>query len=173
MGKRGPQARPLVERFWEQVDKRPTENGCWIWNGTLNPNGYGQIFVGPLQGKAKTAHRVSWEIAHGPIPPGRGYHGTCVLHRCDNPACVNPDHLFLGSHFDNMADMKLKGRANGGPGELTVALPFVLSFRDRHGKPRHYFRCKHFRVPLRSPTGSREFFEEYQAAFARWTETRT
>jgi len=59
----------------------------------------------------KSAHRISWEIHRGPIPPGGGYHGTCVLHKCDVTSCVNPDHLFLGTVKDNAEDMKRKGRS--------------------------------------------------------------
>lgn len=90
------------------VNRVSVSNGCWLWNGpTHRRSGYGMIHFGAYPRRRKTmAHRVSWEIFRGPIPVG-----LCVLHRCDIPACVRPSHLFLGSHDDNMADMKRKGRA--------------------------------------------------------------
>lgn len=79
-------------------------SGCHLWLGALQRGGYGAFGVNR---KAKRAHRVSWERAHGPISAG-----AHVLHRCDTPACVNPDHLFLGDQRSNMADMAAKGRAS-------------------------------------------------------------
>lgn len=91
---------PLVERFWRAVDKT---GACWNWTGSVNTWGYGQIR--DEDGKYTTAHRISYRLAHGSIPPGQS-----VLHRCDNTRCVNPEHLFLGSQADNMADKTAKGR---------------------------------------------------------------
>lgn len=94
--------RPLKspeERLWESVEKT---DGCWIWHGYTSPAGYGQIGIG---NKLEFTHRLSWEIANGPIPDG-----MVICHHCDNPACVRPDHLFLGTLADNNHDMKLKGR---------------------------------------------------------------
>jgi hypothetical protein len=99
----------IAPRFWSKVVKRDGPDGCWEWTGCRFPNGYGQLRVA---GKSVGAHRLSWEMHHGPIPSG-----AQVLHRCDNKPCIRPDHLFLGSHTDNMADMVAKGR--GRPG-LTV-----------------------------------------------------
>jgi hypothetical protein len=78
-------------------------DSCWIWNGPLFKSGYGRI---SNREKKLRAHRVSYEFYVGPIPDGLN-----VLHRCDNPLCVNPDHLFVGTHLDNMKDMEAKGRA--------------------------------------------------------------
>lgn len=99
--------RPIEQRFWEKVD---TSGDCWIWTGSLNHNGYGRLRGNAETEKNIAAHRFSWELHYGPIPPGEGYHGTCVCHKCDNKICVNPDHLFLGSHSDNIKDMHAKGR---------------------------------------------------------------
>ncbi len=97
--------RPLAERFWEKVDK---SSECWEWTAARNPDGYGLIGL-DFRGSDR-AHRVSWRLAYGPIPIG-----LHVLHRCDNPPCVNPDHLWLGTQADNIADMTRKGRARKNP----------------------------------------------------------
>lgn len=98
-----PQPKTLEERFWPKVQKTET---CWIWTGRPNPGGYGQINSGGKHGWPLLAHRVSYEWAwDAPIP-----RSICVLHHCDNRMCVRPDHLFLGTRPDNMADKIAKGR---------------------------------------------------------------
>lgn len=77
-----------------------TECGCWIWMRGATGDGYGSF-------RGMRAHRYSWQMQYGEIPPDMD-----VLHRCDVPLCVNPDHLFLGTHTDNMRDKIAKGRAN-------------------------------------------------------------
>jgi HNH endonuclease len=93
---------PPEERFWTFVNKTDT---CWIWTGHLDKKGYGNIATGKKTPKTISAHRFSWIMHNGPI-----LDGLHVLHRCDNPCCVNPDHLFLGTHKENMEDCKAKGR---------------------------------------------------------------
>jgi hypothetical protein len=92
----------LEERFWSKV-RRGTKFECWEWQAARNDDGYGLCRGGSRS--IEGAHRVSWRLANGEIPEGQQ-----ILHRCDNRACVNPAHLFLGSQQDNIADMLAKGR---------------------------------------------------------------
>lgn len=99
----------LESRFWAKVDKRGPDD-CWLWIARCNAQGYGKFSL-PVQRKTG-AHRFSWELAHGrPVPAG-----LFVCHSCDNPPCVNPAHLWIGTHTDNMRDMVEKGRLHGGRG---------------------------------------------------------
>lgn len=98
---------PLNERFWAKVNQT---SGCWEWTGSRNPKGYGQIQRGGRGGGLVLTHRLSWEIHNGSIPDS-----LFVLHKCDNPACVRPDHLWIGSKAENTADMMAKGRHKTAP----------------------------------------------------------
>ena len=119
------QRKPWPGRFWDKVNKT---NTCWLWTGALNEHGYGVVAMGADHSpRNELAHRVSWALKHGPIPPG-----VMILHRCDNPPCVRDEHLFDGSQSDNMKDSAQKGRH---PRNRTQYLPT--------GKDHHHYQQGH------------------------------
>lgn len=98
----------LSSRFWQRVDKR-SEDECWPWTGRFAANGYG---VFDHSNRPNVASRFSYELSNGPIGDAEKF----VCHKCDNPKCVNPSHLWLGTHQQNMDDAKNKGRTAKGNG---------------------------------------------------------
>lgn len=119
-------AKPWPERFWAKVNRT---DGCWLWTAASTGRGYGVI---QREGRARVAHRVAWELTNGPIPEG-----LMVRHRCDVRLCVRPDHLELGEHADNMADMRVRGRAAAGTRNAMHLYPDRRPRGDRSGARRH------------------------------------
>lgn len=117
----------MIERFWANVRKTSL---CWHWTGCIQKsNGYGVISESGKRGKRWYAHRYAYTISHGPIPSG-----SYVCHRCDNPACVNPDHLFLGDGRVNMRDASTKNRLVHGERHHSARLTaeMVMEVRARY-----------------------------------------
>lgn len=115
----GPEHHKWKGRFEDRYEK--DANGCWLWKGPLS-NGYGSYY---FEGRAQPAHRASWKMAKGPIPKG-----MFVLHICDVRPCVNPEHLFLGTQADNMADMVAKGRASRSGARIVGGNPLSVECPD-------------------------------------------
>lgn len=105
------------ERFWSKISKDGNPGGCWLWTASTNNDGYGTAW---LRKKPFAPHRMSYQMHHGPIGEG-----LCVMHSCDTRNCVNPSHLKLGTHQDNMSDMSEKGRvvAHSGASHYTALHP--------------------------------------------------
>ena len=115
----------VAKRFWERVRK---SEGCWVWFGYCTRYGYGMFQARAVSHHPLYAHRVSWLLAFGAIP--KGLH---VLHRCDNPACVRPDHLFLGTQRDNNDDRDRKGRVASGDQNGARTMPHRNPFVRTRG----------------------------------------
>ncbi len=120
---------PRETSFWESLEI--IDGGCWEWTKCRNNRGYGRV---QWEGRARMAHRVAWELICGEIPEG-----VFVCHSCDNRICCKPDHLFLGTHEDNMADMMAKGRKPRKPycanGHALVGDNVRINGYDKKGNP--------------------------------------
>ena len=113
-----------ISRFWSFIDTSRGPDACWLWTASVTRGGYGQFKVHP---KSLKAHRIAWELAYGDIPDG-----LSVLHHCDNRRCCNPAHLWVGTHQDNMTDMRQKGRAAKGDANGSRLHPERLVRGDAH-----------------------------------------
>jgi hypothetical protein len=110
---------PIADRFMRYVDKTGP-GGCWLWTGAKRPPGYGAMTIGSRRDgtkRAEQAHRISYDLYRGSIPAG-----MCVCHSCDNPSCVNPAHLWLGTPGDNARDRDQKDRVQHGQAHYAAKL---------------------------------------------------
>ena len=139
----------LEERFEEKVHRVP-EGGCWVWMGATCKSGYGSLHSGrgPIRVSLR-AHRLSWAFLHGQIPAGLE-----VCHRCDNPSCVNPHHLFLGTRAENMQDAARKGR-----------ISTIGKSRQTHCIRGHEFTPENTKVNSKGHRNCRKCASDYWEAF--------
>lgn len=147
----GPKPKALEERFWGKVQK---SDGCWNWTGKHDAFGYGRLWISDKPYVELQAHRFSYTIHIGEIPEG-----LSILHKCDNPPCVNPEHLFIGTRADNMVDKVQKGRQPRG-----IELPqHILTDDDvREIRRRYELRRRTTGVATRNdPNGAEALAKEY------------
>lgn len=111
----------FAEKFWARVDQ--SGDGCWPWTAGRFDSGAGAVWV---DGKARKAHRIAWILTNGPLADRE-----LICHKCDNPVCCRPDHLFVGSHRDNTQDMLRKGRGNR-DGKRHLTPEQVMAIRDKY-----------------------------------------
>lgn len=114
---------PDADAFWALVGQEAPE-ACWEWDGRRNEKGYGTL---SFAGRFARAHRVAWELTYGPIPDG-----MVICHRCDNPPCCNPAHLFLGTQLENIADREAKGRGSVPPSRAKFTAGQVRQIRAEY-----------------------------------------
>jgi len=133
----GPKPRNVLDRFWEKVDVRSPDE-CWNWKGRKNEFGYGLF---DLMQIPKRAHRVIWELLNGPISEGKQ-----VLHKCDNKSCVNPDHLYLGTHTDNVMDILDRNLPVGQPPKLYNEEVWLIRKTYKSGRFRQDLIAKMFKI---------------------------
>lgn len=145
----------VSERFSCKIVKN--ENGCMEWSACRDGCGYGMFL---LNGKYRRAHRVAWEMRHGPIPDGLN-----CLHKCDNPPCVNPDHLWLGTQKDNVCDMMKKGRDRKAFGDRNASRLYP---ERRPRGDRHYSRIKPECLARGDRNGSRTCPESRPKGVGHW-----
>lgn len=127
-----------LSRFMARVEFEPN-TGCWLWTGAPGAGGYGVVQFG---GRNQKAHRVSWALHNGEMPPP----GVKLCHRCDTPACVNPEHLWPGSQRDNIADMVAKGRNRAPRGLYGTKSAQAALDEEQVWAIRHMLRLKLFGV---------------------------
>ncbi|QQD21197.1 hypothetical protein GJQ54_05145 [Oceanospirillaceae bacterium ASx5O] len=148
----------VTERFFERVEKS-SEGGCWVWVGSKRGSPrikYGSFWNGK---KHVAAHRFSWEMVNGEIPEGGDVRGMCVCHHCDNPLCVNPAHLFLGTHKDNMQDKVRKQRGTGSKAQCSrgharnSANTYVSKSGIKHCRICHKIKERNRRARLKASGG--------------------
>ena len=105
----------VAARFWAKVDRGP-EDACWLWQGSRDPRGYGQLTISRISRTPLKAHRVAYALTHGAVPAG-----ACILHACDEPQCVNPSHLRAGTQRENFPEAIQKKRWRAPGPRLTPA----------------------------------------------------